>query len=127
MPGLAGEHPPSLAASNRLRATYPQARIAASVSPCIQWDLKRELPVPGQGKGTFKLNFREEFNFDFQGLTGTIEFTPAEDARDSNDIGLLQTARVVTFEGGDPADADWEEPQGWGQSRWSGLLLHVTV
>lgn len=93
-PGRAGEQRPS----------YPQARIAASVSPRIQRDFPDEIKVTN---GVFKIDF--EKTFAPVGLTGTIEFAPSKTADDSEDIRLLQVARVEDLRSN--RDVDWKYPE----------------
>ncbi len=84
-PGPAGEH---------LRATHPQAQLAASVSPCIQRDLTGKKT---SYDGTFDLNLKTESHPGAKsGMSGTIEFTPDKDARDSSLIRLKPYQAVAS-------------------------------
>jgi hypothetical protein len=82
---------PSPALRDQMRATYPQAQIAASVSPHIQRDLTGKKTVKD---GTFDLNLKTESHPGAgNGMSGSIEFTPDKAAPDSGLIKLLQVVR----------------------------------
>lgn len=83
---------PSLRLRDQLRSTMPGQRIARSVSPHIQRDLKGKRKAK---EGDFNLNLTTQSHPGAKsGMFGTIKFRADEKAPDSNSIRLLQIVRL---------------------------------